>query len=402
MDTQVKEIAMKKVRYGIIGLGNQGTSYLKRLLTPDLIPNAEVTALCDIIPERIERAKALGNGIEFASFTDYRELIDSGKVDAILVETPHYIHPEISIYGLTHGVHVLSDKPAGVYTKQIREMNEVAKRSDKLFGLMFNQRTNCLYRKMREMISNGMIGEITRVNWIITDWFRSEYYYASASWKATWQGEGGGVLSNQCPHQLDLIWWILGMKPKKIRAFCRFGKWHNIEVEDDVTAYLEYENGATGIFVTTTGEAGGTNRLEVVGDKGKLVAEGEKLIYTSLSVGASEFSKTSQSGFMEPDKTITEVETDGMNEQHVGILKNFTNAILGTEPLFVDGTEGIHGVELMNAMLLSTFLDKTVDLPIDEDIYLEELKKKIASSKLKDSKDIIMDTEGSYGSTPTK
>ena len=369
---------MSKVRYGIVGIGNQGKKYLKEFFLTGKAVDAELVAVCDIDPAGIQRARDLG--FEGEVFTDYKAMVDSGKVDAVMIEVPHYDHPEMVIYGLTHGVHVLCEKPAGVYTKQVKEMNAVAEKADKLFGMMFNQRTDCLYRKMREMIAAGDIGEVRRVNWIITNWFRSRCYYESSDWRATWRGEGGGVLLNQCPHQLDLIQWVVGMMPQKIHAFCGFGKGHDIEVEDEVTAYLEYANGATGVFVTTTCEAGGTNRFEVVGNNGKLVAENGKLIYTKLSMGAREFSETTDKPFGSPDKTVMEVETDGKNEQHLGILNNFTAAILGKEPLYVSGTDGIDGVEIMDAMLLSSFLDRAVELPIDDDLYLAELNKRIAAS----------------------
>jgi predicted dehydrogenase len=252
------------------------------------------------------------------------------------------------------------------------------------------------------MILGGEIGEVKRVNWIITNWFRSRAYYDSSAWRATWRGEGGGVLLNQCPHQLDLVQWVIGMMPSKIHSFCRFGQWHDIEVEDDVTAYLEYENGATGVFITTTGEAGGTNRLEVVGNNGKLVAENDKLTFTKLDMGAKEYSETTEKAFGEPAKTIMEVETDGINEQHVGILKNFTNAVLGKEKLFVSGQDGINGVQIMDGMLLSSFLGRAVELPIDDDLYLEELNKRVATSRIKVVAEKVSDTEGSFGSTPTK
>ncbi len=371
---------MKEVRYGIIGVGVQGRLYYKRIMVEKLVPHATVTAICDIDASKMD-ALDEKYGYDGARFSDYRQLIDSGLVDVILVETPHYVHPEISMYGLTHGVHVLCDKPAGVYTQQVKELCRVAEASDKLFGLMFNQRTDCLYRKMREMIARGEIGEIKRVNWIITNWFRTRAYYESSSWRATWRGEGGGVLMNQCPHQLDLLQWVVGMMPKRIRAFCHFGKWHDIEVEDDVTAYLEYENGAVGVFVTTTGEAGGTNRLEIAGDLGKLVAEDGKLIFTKLESSTKEFCENSSKGYGGPQKEILEVELDGENLQHVGILRNFTNTVLGTEELYVKGVEGIRGVELMNAMTLSTFLDRTVELPIDDALFKAELDKRIANGR---------------------
>ncbi len=370
---------MSKVRYGIIGMGVQGRKYFKQIQVKGEVPDAIVSAICDI-----DRQKMQSVCEEFsftgAVFSDYRALVDSGLVDAILVETPHYAHPEISMYGLTHGVHVLCDKPAGVYTAQVKELNTVAERSDRLFGLMFNQRTDCLYRKMREMILGGEIGEIKRVNWIITDWFRTRAYYESCDWRATFRGEGGGVLMNQCPHQLDLIQWVLGMSPVRVHAFCHFGKWHDIEVEDDVTAYLEYENGATGVFVTTTGEAGGTNRLEIVGDRGKLIAENKKLHFTKLSESTARFCKSTELLHGSPEKEYIEVPLDGENLQHVGILRNFTNAVLGKEELYVNGTEGIKGVELMNAMQLSGFLKCAVELPIDDALFKSELDRRIAQS----------------------
>jgi predicted dehydrogenase len=251
------------------------------------------------------------------------------------------------------------------------------------------------------MIQNGELGEIKRINWIITSWYRSQSYYDSGDWRATWRGEGGGVLFNQCPHQLDLLQWVTGMMPARVHTFCHFGKWHDIEVEDDVTAYLEYDNGATGVFVTSTADAPGTNRFEILGNNGKLVCEadpekGDKLTFYKLETPEREFNATHTGGFGEPKHEVIDVETDGKNPQHVGIMNNFANAILGLEPLFVDGTEGINGVELMDSMLLSTWLGKTVDLPIDDDQYLDELKKRIATGRRKEGVDVVLDTEGTY------
>ena len=394
---------MEKVRFGIIGVGNIGTAHAKKFAA-GMIENGVLTAVCDLLPERVAKAQAR-EGLEgVAGFTDYKEMLTSGLCDAVIVATPHYAHPSITIDALNAGLHVLTEKPAGVYTKQVKEMNEVAKKSDKLFTMMFNQRTNCIYRKMRELISSGEIGNIKRVNWIITTWYRAQNYFDSGSWRATWRGEGGGVLFNQCPHQLDLLSWITGMMPERIHSFCHFGKWHDIEVEDDVTAYMEFPNGATGVFITSTADAPGTNRLEILGDCGKLIAEaqGESgepvLTFYKLEENEREFCKTTQKGFgSTPHKQLIEVETDGKNPQHAGILNNFANAILGIEPLFVDGTEGINGVQLMDAMLLSTWLGKTVELPIDDDLYLTELKKRIATGRVKEGvTNVLMNTEGTY------
>ncbi len=388
---------MEKVRFGIIGVGNMGAHHAKDLLRGK-IDNGVLTAVCDLKPERTANVKSMPNAEGVEVFEDYRTMLKSGVCDAVIVATPHYLHPEMTSEALSAGHHVICEKPAGVYTKQVKEMNAVAESSDKLFAVMFNQRTNCVYRKMREIVLGGELGEIKRVNWIITNWYRSQSYYDSGDWRATWQGEGGGVLFNQCPHQLDLLQWIVGMMPNKIHSFCHFGKWHDIEVEDDVTAYMEYPNGATGVFVTSTGDTPGTNRFEILGDKGKLVCEDDKLTFTRLEMSEREFNATYTGGFGEPKKEDVEILTDGQNPQHVGIMNNLANAVLGLEPLFVDGREGINGVELMDAMLLSTWLNKAVSLPIDDDEYLCELKKRIATGRTKTGSGRVLDTEGTYGS----
>ena len=266
--------------------------------------------------------------------------------------------------------------------------------------MMFNQRTNCLYRKMRDIVREGGIGELQRVTWIITDWYRTQQYYDSGSWRATWKGEGGGVLINQCPHQIDLVQWVVGELPVEVNGFCQYGKWHDIEVEDEVTAFFKYKNGATGMFITTTGEAPGTNRFEISGTGGKLVCENGKLIRYKNGEDSAEWSRTNPAGFKKPPCEVIEVETDGQNPQHAGIINNFTAALLGREPMFVDGKEGIAGVELMNAIELSGWNGgESVSLPIDEDRYLRELEAHIAVSRFKEVDDsAVADTAGTFES----
>ncbi len=388
---------MEKVRFGIIGVGNMGSGHSKNLLAGK-VENGVLAAVCDLKQSKLDAIKAMEGAENVATFTDYKEMLASGLVDVVIVAVPHYYHPPIVIDALNAGVNAISEKPAGVYTKQVKEMNAVAEKSDKLFGMMFNQRTNCVYRKMREMVQNGELGDIKRVNWVITSWYRTQDYYDSGDWRATWKGEGGGVLFNQCPHQIDLLQWIVGMLPEKIHSFCHFGKWHDIEVEDDVTAYMEFPNGATGVFVTTTADAPGTNRFEITGTKGRLVCEKNKLIFDKLETDEREHCMTAK-GFAAPKYETIEVETDGKNDQHVGIMNNFANAVLGIEPLFVKGVEGINGVQMMDAMMLSTWLGKEVTLPIDDDLYLSELNKRIATGRTKEAvADVVLDTDGTYGS----
>ena len=372
---------MKTVKLGIIGIGNMGTTHSKSIFAGN-IPGMELAAVADFSTARREWAQGfLPQG--FPIFDDGEKLIESGIVDAVLIATPHYQHPVLAIKAFGCGLHVMCEKPAGVYVKQVLEMNAVAEKSDKVFAMMFNQRTNCNYRKMKELVSGGTLGAIKRVSWIITDWYRTQSYYDAGGWRATWDGEGGGVLLNQCPHNLDLLQWICGM-PKKVRAFCHNGKWHNIEVEDDVTAYLEFANGATGTFITSTADAPGTNRFEILMEKGRLLIEnGANLTLKELDISEREFCKTAKGGFDQPPSKITNVETDGSNEQHNGVLKAFTNRILHGQPLIADGCEGIHSLALSNAMHLSSWLDKTVEMPMDEELFLAELNKRRAGSKSK-------------------
>lgn len=369
---------MSAVRYGIIGIGNMGTAHAQSLLSE--IKGAELTAVCDIREERLKWAEEqLPENVR--KYSTPKELFESRIMDAVLICTPHYDHPTLAIEAFEHGYHVLVEKPAGVYTKAVQQMNDAAVKSDRKFGMMYNQRTNPLYQKLRDLIQSGELGEIRRTNWIITDWYRSQNYYNSGGWRATWAGEGGGVLLNQDPHQLDLWQWTTGMMPKRIRAFCHFGKYRNIEVEDDVTAYVEYENGATGLFITTTGEAPGTNRFEINGDNGKIVVEDGKLTFWRLRTPEPQFNAEFTGGFGSPECWKCEIPVqDGGGEQHKGILRNFTNAILHDEVLLAPGEEGIKGLTLSNAMYLSAWTDNWVELPIDSDLFYEKLMEKVKNS----------------------
>ena len=384
---------MEKVRLGIIGVGNMGTGHSQNILAGKC-PEIEIAAVADRRESRREWARENLKGVPI--FNEGEDLIASGLCDAVLIAVPHYQHPTLAISAFNHGLHVMCEKPAGVYTLQVREMIAAADAHPELtFGMMFNQRTNCVYRKMKEMIDGGEIGQMKRMSWLITDWYRTQFYYDSGAWRATWTGEGGGVLLNQCPHNLDLLQWLCGL-PVKVQAHCHEGKWHDIEVEDDVTAYLEFENGATGVFVTTTGDAPGTNRLEISGTLGKLVCENDELVFYRNAVDEREFCATCPEGFRKPDCEKIVVETDGQNIQHPAVLNAFAGHILRGEPLVADGREGIRGLMLSNAMHLSSWQGKEVALPIDEQLFYGLLMEKCKTSRRKEDKDVTMSTEGTY------
>ncbi|MCY4545166.1 MAG: Gfo/Idh/MocA family oxidoreductase [Gemmatimonadetes bacterium] len=368
---------MDVVRIGVIGLGNMGNFHIEYLAGNE-IPGAELKAVCDVDPDQLARAKSrTGDGVE--AYGDADELLRSNGIDAVIIATPHYDHPPLAIKAFGHGLHVLCEKPAGVYTGQVREMNAAAEKSGLVFGLMFNQRTLGEHRKLKELVDSGELGELRRTNYIITNWFRAQSYYDSGGWRATWAGEGGGVLANQCPHNLDLWQWICGM-PVRIRAFCGFGKYHDIEVEDDVTAYAEYENGATGVFITTTGESPGTNRMEITGDNGKMVMEEGRITFWRNRMPMNVFNREWKGGFGSPETWKCEIPFRGGGEEHRGITRDWVRAIREGTPLIAPGVEGIRGVELANAMLLSAWMDGWVDIPVDVNLYYEKLQERIRTS----------------------
>ncbi len=361
---------MTALKIAIIGLGNIGLSHAKHIISGE-IKGLALTAVCARNPKRAEVLK------DIPFYQDYHKLLDDHIADAVLITTPHYSHPEIAIEAFQKGYHVLCEKPSGVYTRAVRQMNEAAEKSGKVFSLMLNQRTDPLYRKVRDLIQEGAIGTPQRLIWILTDWYRTQAYYDCCDWRGTWSGEGGGVLMNQGIHQLDLWQWFMGM-PKTVTAHCPTGKYHNIEVEDEATVFAKYENGATATFIITTGEYPGTNRLEIAGDKGRIIAEGDILRLTRLesptteSIFASNYVNTQAAATM--PATTEEFRFTGRNAGHRAILQNFTNAVLQGEPLIAPGAEGIHNLTLCNAAYLSHWTGKEVTLPLDEDLYYRLLQ----------------------------
>ena len=381
---------MSKLRLGVIGLGNMGSEHCRLVLSD----RAKDVTLCCVADLREERrawaAKILPETVKV--YASGQELIEAADCDAVIIAVPHYDHPVLAEMALRRGLHVLCEKPVAVYTQQVQPVLDAAKETGKTFALMFNQRTNCVYRKMKEILESGELGSMKRMSWIITDWYRSQAYYDSGSWRATWEGEGGGVLLNQCPHQLDLLQWICGL-PVKVSAFAHEGKWHDVEVEDDVTAYLEFPNGATGVFITTTGDAPGTNRLEIDGTLGKVVCENDVLTFQKLAVNEREWCATCQEGFRKPDCETITVETDGENPQHVGVMNAFAAAIEKGGKLVADGREGINGLMLSNAIHLSAWTGETVSLPIDEKKFYDMLMEKCKTSRHKEEVDIEVENQ---------
>jgi predicted dehydrogenase len=363
---------MQTVKLGIVGVGTMGAIHAQSVVEGS-IPRCQLTAVCDPKAERLNQFSSV------EGFTSVDDFLRSSETDAVLIATPHYSHTTIGIRALESGRHVLVEKPISVHKSDAERLLAAHRGSKQVFAAMFNQRTDPFFLKLRQLVQSGDLGTIRRVNWTITNWFRTEAYYQSSDWRATWVGEGGGVLLNQCPHNLDLFQWIFGM-PFQVRAFCQFGKYHDIEVEDDVTAYLQYSDGMTAVFSSSTGEAPGTNRLEVAAERGRVVIENDLFLFTRNEVPMSEFSRTDPGRFSAPSTWEIQIPIKGHGPQHNGILANFVSAILDGTPLIAPAGEGLNSLELANAFLLSTLENRVVQLPIDGELFKEHLQKLIASS----------------------
>ncbi len=365
---------MSTVRLGIIGMGNMGKFHAD-YLQAGKVSRGELTAVCSTSPGKLGRYKTL------QIFDDAGKLLRSGAVDAVIIATPHPQHAAQASAALEAGLHVMVEKPISSHKADAERLIAVARQHPKqVFAAMFQLRTEPRYTRLRHLIQRGELGDLVRLNWIITDWYRTEAYYASGGWRATWKGEGGGVLLNQCLHQLDTLQWLVGM-PARVRAFCQIGRYHNIEVEDNVTVYLEWATGATGVFISSTGEAPGTNRFEICGTRGKVVLENNKLSFTRNDADMLEFSRTASTGFARPEVWHVDIPIDNAPAPHAIVLQNFVDAILDGVPLLVPGEEGIHSVELANVMLYSSLLRQTVELPLDSAAYQKQLDQLIANSK---------------------
>jgi len=380
-------MADHKIRLGIIGLGAQG-GYYAGFLAAGKVANTVLGAICDT--DEAKRDVADGYGVPF--HTDYLALLDSGDVDAVVTTVPHYLHPQMAIDALERGIHVLVEKPAGVYTGQVRKLLDTAAAHPELTtAIMFNQRTNKLYQDLRELVAGGTLGKLRHTSWIITTWWRPQGYYDQSHWRATWGGEGGGVLVNQAPHQLDLWQWICGV-PTSVFAKLAFGFQRDIAVEDEVTAVVDFGGGATGTFITCTHDLPGTDRLEILLDQGKIVVEDSRRVtVTRLSAPERELSDRMDmsdvmrifAGGSDTSDLMTTTTTtyeSVWSEQHPAVIQNFSASILDGTPLIAPVGDGIHGVRLANAVHLSGWTGKEVSITdFDEAAYLAELNRRITA-----------------------
>lgn len=368
---------MKRLKIAIIGLGNMGSSHVRTLISLDYV---ELVGVCDIIEEKADKFAEIGNTTAYYNHID---LFNNSGLEAVMIVVPHYDHTPISIEAFGRGLHVLCEKPIAVHVNDARKMiasynEEVLKFPNMVFAIMLQERTLPFHKKLKDIVMGGELGRLMRVTWINTKWFRSQTYYNSGGWRATWAGEGGGILTNQCPHNLDLYQWLFGL-PSKITGHANIGKYHDIEVEDEVSAYFSHDNGMIGHFIVNTIESPGTNRLEIVGEYGNVVYENDKIIFNRNRESILKFCKETKEGFGSVECWPTEIPVDTSKAfGHKVVIEKFVDRVLqGKGELVAEGVEGINGLTLGNGIMLSSFTGKQVDVPFDTDEYerrLAELK----------------------------
>lgn len=354
------------MRVGIIGMGTMGIKYAQ-LIAKCEIAGMELSAITRVTDERWDKIKDyVSDDLQrFDSGDDMFDAIDEGrlKLDTIIIVTPHYSHETFAIKAFERGINVLCDKPAGVYSRQARNMMEAynaakSKKPDLLYGYVFHQRTYPVYMKIKEIVDSKIYGNMKRINWIVSDWYRSNAYYQSGSWRATWQYDGGGTLLNQCPHNLDLLTWICGV-PESVMGFCKEGKYHPIEVEDEVTAYLEWNNGVDGVFIASTGEAPGVNRLEISLDNALLLCEKGRLKVAVLDRPEIEYRNASTGNFFaRPSYEWHDIEVEEPENAYNKVLEKFARG-----EMVAKGEEAVNSLYVSNAVYLSSWTGRKVAIP---------------------------------------
>lgn len=370
---------MKKIRIGIIGFGKHGSHYVRRYLETDICKEVELTAIAENNSVRLDWAKKHLENVAF--FDDAIKMLDSGLIDACQIVVPHPDHYFYIKECFKRGIHVLCEKPLCVYADEARSIIEEHQKhySDLVFGVMLNQRQNPLFRKLKELLDNKTYGTILRADWTITNWYRNQVYFDESYWHATWIGEAGGLMMNQAIHQLDLWQWLFGL-PDRVYAKLGYGKGHDIETDDEASIFFEYNDGVVGTFTASTNDFSGSNCLKIRTDQALLIIENKKITVKEIKRESASAMHNYQLMYEKPALIETEIKIEGTDPKHEGVVNEFTSAIINKTPLETDGAQGLNSIILANAIYLSSFLNKEIEIPCDEKLYREEFSKRIANS----------------------
>ncbi|HNT36756.1 MAG TPA: Gfo/Idh/MocA family oxidoreductase, partial [bacterium] len=343
---------------------------------------------CDVDPDTLQ---AVSTQYGVPGFSSHGELLSSGKVDAVVIATPHYFHPPIGIDAFDAGMHVLTEKPMAVTIGAAEKFAAKARESKKVFTIMFQKRFSGAFQTAKKLVEEKAIGELYRVSMIATG-FRTQRYYDSGAWRATWLHEGGGVIINQASHELDFFTALVGL-PSQVCAKVRT-RLHRIEVEDFGHCIMEFPNGAVGYLCISTDEAPGTHRIELCGDSGRILIDGNKILLSRLDTPSlKDFALQSDTVWGSPKAQTEEVAIPDGKANHGHVLQNFVNTILGKEELVIDGAVGLTELELGNAIHLSSHIGKAVELPLDRQQVEDHFAQLRRISKPKASISVARETD---------
>lgn len=350
---------------GVAGIG------LAHLFAGSMLDEYELAAVCDIDDAPREKAAA---DFDAAAFADASELFSSGAVDAVVVATPPTTHEPLVREALAAGLHVYCEKPVTPTASAGRALDDLARAADRVVQVGFQHRFQRSARVAHELIDAGEIGDLFRVELNATNWFRSQRYFDSAPWRGTWRAAGGGVLMSQAVHQIDSLVWLAGL-PSTVSAWARRSR-HDVQIEDDVVAMLEFPNGARGTLVASTTDPVGRDAITLHGERGSLEIEGFRLRRATFgdgSQGAQQLTDESTEDFDDVGVEWADVVEPGGRSEYFDLTldchRDFVEAIhAGRDPVNTPAEAG-RAVELINALYLSAVRGAPVDLPIDAREY---------------------------------
>lgn len=373
---------MNKVRFGVIGLGTVGASHARAIAAAGS-GSFELGGVACAVPENAHRA---ADELNVPHFHDAQEMLDSGTIDAAIVATPHYWHPPLAVRAARAGIHVLCEKPLAVTVGPARWMIEECNRHGVALGVMFQQRLRPMVQRMREMIDEGTLGEIFRVEMVCSDWIRTQAYYSSGAWRGTWNGEGGGVLMNQGPHSLDLFLWLGGL-PREVFAFCQT-RHHTIEVENTAELVCKYAGPATGHIYASTAHAPGIERLVLSGDRATAMIQGDSLKLGTLACPLGEHILTcpragSEEGALASEWAKVDCGAEpSADELRLAVVHAFARHLIDGSPMVAGAQGGLHQVELTNAAYLASHRRAAAALPVDEAAVEQMLEENATASSV--------------------
>lgn len=359
---------MEKLRTGIIGCGKVGDFHAKAFVA---LENSEFTAVCD---NNIERARAFGDRYRVKAYDDIETMIRECRLDVVSICTPHPLHANPAVVAADCGCNVLIEKPLASSLEDCDRIIEAGDRNHVTIGTMVQRRFYRPCMRIHQAIEDGKIGRpvlgmVTMLGW------RDKNYYDSDPWRGSWKGEGGGVMVNQAPHQIDLLQWYMGEVDEI------YGVWKNlnhpyIEVEDTAVAVIKFKNGGVGnIVVSNSQNPALFGKVHIFGENGAGVGVqtdgGAMFVAGMSSITEAPYNDLwTVAGEENMLETWKQEDTDFFNSvdsmyyYHREQIKDFVDAVQkGVKPL-VDAREGRKTVEIFTGIYRATETNSVIKFPI--------------------------------------